>query len=218
MSRLVRAALQDARAVIFDCDDTVIATAKSRWEVLIATARTFDVVLTAERIRSAWGLPFDSLIRTIVPTIEFDAYVRRYRAAMMRKKAEPCKGAVELLNRLEARAVTMEIVTSSSRELIMQDLDQLNLGGYFYKVYGCEQTQFHKPDPKALCVVLDDLHERGFARDELIYIGDSVRDYRVAAGNGIEFIAVLSGLESRAELMEAGVLAGRIVEDLSELL
>lgn len=210
--------LDAARAVIFDCDDTVIATAKSRWDVLIATAGTFGVALTEERIRGAWGLPFDSLIRALVPTIGHDDYVRRYRAAMLRTAAEPCAGAAELLRQLSARAVTMEIVSSSSRDLIMQDLKQLELDRYFERVYGQEQTGVHKPDPKVLYVVIGDLLERGFQPNDLVYIGDSVRDYTVAAGNDIEFIAVLSGLESREELNAAGVPNERIVDELTELL
>src|SRR5262245_38265681 len=119
--------VRKARVVIFDCDDTLIATAKTRWEVLIATARSFGVMLTKDTILRAWGIPFDRLIQTIVPTIDYDDFVRRYRTAMRASRPMPTIGATELLEHLAARSTRMEIVTSSSRELITQDLDDLRL-------------------------------------------------------------------------------------------
>lgn len=210
--------LHDAGAVIFDCDDTVIATAKSRWDLLITTAASFGVSLSREAIRLAWGLPFDSLIHTLVPTVQFDEFVRRYRLAMRSKRAEPTRGAVELLRKLSDCAVPMEIVTSSRRELILQDLDQLGLSRHFENIYGQAETPFHKPDPRVLYVVVEALSDRGFKSEDLVYIGDSIRDYKVAVGNSIEFIAVLSGLETRSDFVAAGLADERIVDGLFELL
>jgi beta-phosphoglucomutase-like phosphatase (HAD superfamily) len=57
-------------AIIFDCDDTILATAKSRWSVRIATAARFGVHLDELTIRASWGKPFDELIRSVVPTLD----------------------------------------------------------------------------------------------------------------------------------------------------
>lgn len=210
--------VQNAHVVIFDCDDTVIATAKSRWKVLIATARSFGVALTEDAIRHAWGIPFDRLIRTIVPTIDYDEFVARYRTAMRVSRPEPTTGARELLEHLAARSARMEIVTSSSRDLITQDLDDLRLTTYFARIYGHEETTFHKPDPRVLDVVIDDLTRRGYALSDLVYIGDSVRDFQVAAAHRVEFVAVLSGIESTADFTTAGLPRHRIVDDLTQLI
>jgi HAD superfamily hydrolase (TIGR01549 family) len=208
----------NAHVVIFDCDDTVIATAKSRWKVLIATARSFGVALTEDTIHDAWGTPFDRLIRSIVPTIDYDEFVTRYRAAMRTSRAEPTPGARELLAHLAARSTRMEIVTSSSRDLITQDLDDLDLTTYFARIYGHEETAFHKPDPRVLDVVIENLTRRGHELSELVYIGDSVRDFQVAAAQFVEFVAVLSGIESVADFTAAGLPRDRIVDDLTQLI
>lgn len=210
--------VRNAHAVIFDCDDTVIATAKSRWKVLIATARSFGVVLAEDTILRAWGVPFDRLIRTIVPTIDYDEFVARYRMAMRASRPEPTTGARELLEHLAARSTRMEIVTSSSRDLITQDLDDLRLTTYFARIYGHEETTFHKPDPRVLDVVIDNLTRRGYEPSELVYIGDSVRDFHVAAAHLVEFVAVLSGIESTADFTTAGLARHRIVDDLTQLI
>lgn len=207
-----------ARAVIFDCDDTVLATAKSRWTVLIATARSFGVDLTEDTILRAWGLPFDRLIATILPTVDHADFLPRYRAAMRATRPEPTTGAAELLAHLTARSTRMEIVTSSSRELITQDLDALRLTRYFARIYGHEETRFHKPDPRVLDVVIENLTRHGYALAELVYIGDSVRDHHVAAANSVAFVGVLSGMDSLADLTASGVPRDRIVDDLTQLI
>jgi HAD superfamily hydrolase (TIGR01549 family) len=180
------------KAIIFDCDDTVIATAKNRWAALIKTANDFGQELSESTIRAAWGKPFDQLIATLVPQIEFDAFVAAYRVTMRSQKPEPTPGAIQLLDKLYKHGIRMEIVTSSSRELIIQDLDELDLTKYFADVFGYEETRYYKPDPRVLAPALRVLQEQGYKSDEVIYVGDSIRDYEAAKGNGLEFIAVTS--------------------------
>ncbi len=204
--------------MIFDGDDTVIATAKTRWKVLISTAGSFGVRLTEETILRSWGLPFDRLIRTIVPTIDYGAFVKRYRAEMRVSRSEPTTGSAELLADLAARGTRLEIVTSSGRELITQDLDELDLTRYFERIYGHEETPFPKPDPRVLDVVIDNLAQDGYQLPELVYIGDSVRDLKVASARSVGFVAVLSGIESMADFIAAGLPPERVVGDLGELI
>ncbi len=207
-----------AHAVIFDCDDTVLATAKTRWRLLIATARSFGVRLREDTIRQAWGLPFDRLIRTIVPTIDYDLFVPRYLDAMRANPSEPTAGATDLLAHLAARSTRMEILSSSKRNVILQDLDALRLTGYFAHIYDHEETGFHKPDPHVLDIVIDNLVRRGFDARRLVYIGDSVRDLLVAAGQAIDFVAVLSGMESAEDFVAAGLPPHLVVDNLAQLI
>lgn len=206
------------KAVIFDCDDTIIATAKNRWAALIKTANDFGQELSESTIRAAWGKPFDQLIAALVPQIEFDTFVEAYRVTMHSQKPEPTSGAVELLNKLYGRGIRMEIVTSSSRELIIQDLDELDLTKYFADIFGYEETKYYKPDPRVLAPVLHVLKEHGYEVDQLVYVGDSMRDYEAAAGNRLDFIAVTSGLEEKDIFLSAGLEANRVINSLIELL
>lgn len=137
---------------------------------------------------------------------------------MRRAQPKPTKGAEELLKELKHHGVLMQIVTSSSRELIIQDLDILSMTNYFAEIYGQDETGYHKPDPRVLHIVIRDLKRLGHEIVDAVFIGDSVRDYRVASGNQIEFIAVLSGLETRQDFLDAGVAPSRIIATLSELL
>jgi phosphoglycolate phosphatase-like HAD superfamily hydrolase len=206
------------KALILDCDDTVISTAKTRWSVLIRTAADFGEVLDEATIRAAWGRPFNDLIKTIVPGVDPDIFVPAYRIAMQSQQPQPTIGAIAFLRQMHRRGVPMEIVTSSSRDLILQDLDVLELTHYFVNIYGYEETAYHKPDPRVLDVPVAGLTERGYEMEDLAYIGDSVRDYLAAKGHGLHFIAVLSGLESRGDFLEAGLSDEYIIDNFEALL
>jgi len=214
---LQRQAGPETTAVIFDCDDTILATAKSRWSVLISTAADFGVNLDERTIRANWGKPFDQLIRSLVPGLDQDQFISAYRDAMRIHRPEPVPGAVELIRDLWGKGTSLEIVTSSSRDIAVQDLDALGLTSYFDNIYGYEQTQHHKPDPRVLNDPIGGLIARGFEKDQLLYVGDSVRDYRVAVGNSVAFFAVLTGLETRAEFVQAGADGRRVLPGLMQL-
>jgi phosphoglycolate phosphatase-like HAD superfamily hydrolase/tetratricopeptide (TPR) repeat protein len=205
-------------ALILDCDDTLISTSKTRWSVLMKTAADFGEVLDETTIRASWGKPFNELIKTIVPGVDPDVFVPAYRIAMQTQKPQPTIGAVAFLALMHQRGVPMEVVTSSSRDLIIQDLDALGLTGFFVNIYGYEETAYHKPDPRILEIPIADLARRGYGTDDIVYIGDSVRDYQVARGHELHFVAVLSGLDSRSDFIDAGLAGECIINSFNALL
>ncbi|MFI9503828.1 alpha/beta fold hydrolase [Nocardia sp. NPDC052566] len=211
--------LSRCRAVILDLDDTLVATAKSRWPVLRETAAYFGVELAVETIRSAWGQPFDVLLDTIVPTLDHEEFVTAYHRKLEVVHAVATTGAVQLVKALHRRGLPRLIVGSGKRSLIRNDLKQVGLDEFFAPgdIFGYEQTRAHKPDPRVLREPLRKLAERGIDRSELVSVGDSVRDLEVATGNGVPFIAVSTGLEGRADFVNAGLSERLIVNDLSQL-
>jgi HAD superfamily hydrolase (TIGR01549 family) len=206
------------QAVIFDCDDTIIATAKTRWAVLIKTAAKFGKRLDENTIRAAWGRPFNEMIASIVPSVNFDEFIGSYRTAITSTNPEATRGAIRLVSQLRERGVAMDIVTSSSRDLIVQDLDKLDLTQYFSNILGYLETEYHKPDPRVLSTPIQSLEQRGFHRSEIIYIGDSVRDFKAARGSELGFIAVLSGLDGEQHFLEEGHPRNLIVDSLERLI
>ncbi len=204
-------------AIIMDCDDTVLATAKTRWRALINAAKEFDRALTEQMIQVAWGRPFDDLIASILPGVNLDDFVAVYRVEMRREKPELTPGAATFLEMTSVRGVRVEAVTSSSRSLIIQDLDELGLTEYFAHVFGFEETKYAKPDPRALVPVLRELTGSGYKPEKTVYIGDSLSDHRVARGNNLDFIAVTTGLTSRQAFLSAGVPRQMVFKNLAEI-
>lgn len=206
-------------AVICDCDDTLIATAQTRWAALIGTAEAFGVSVSEDAIRRAWGMPFDHLIRELVPTLDLNEFTLRYREAMRGFAPRALPGAYQLLHNLKERNAPVHILTSSSRELILQDLQALHMDHLITMIWGQAQTApFSKPDPRVIQNVLQVLrtHIRDFS--EIVYIGDSVRDLLVARGNHLDFIAVTTGLEDASVFAHEGLPLERIVPSLNALI
>lgn len=210
--------LKRVLGVIFDCDDTILETSKTRWAALIATADSFHRSLDEITIRSSWGKPFDQLIAALVPDLDFSAFVAAYRATMRQYPPHPAPGAVALLNRLRSRSIRLDIITSSSRQLILQDLEAVELQTYFEGIWGYEETApYYKPDPRTLEPVLETLSACRFQRKHILYIGDSVSDLQVARANSVDFIGVTSGLDDRSSFEAADLDQSCIVASLEEL-
>lgn len=204
------------RAVIFDCDDTLIATRKKRWADLIRTAAEFGENLSEDTIRRHWGKPFDKLIGGIAPTLPYHEFLSAYQQTMRGNKPEPTPGAVDLLHHLRRTGTAMSIVTSSHRDLIRQDLDVLQLTSFFSAIYGFEETAHHKPDARVLAEPIGTLQAQGYALSDIVYIGDSVHDFQAATKNHLHFLAVLTGLDTREMFLAAGLRAEFIVDNLDQ--
>ncbi|MEU8895902.1 HAD hydrolase-like protein [Nocardia sp. NPDC048505] len=211
--------LRRCRAVLFDFDDTIAATIRTRWPALRATAATFGVLLEDETIRAAWGRPFHELIAAIVPAVDPVEFDRRYRRAMAERKSVPTVGAAQLLEALRRRGIRRLIVSSGCYEYVVQDLRQIGLDHYFAPadIYGAAETGAHKPDPAVLHRPIATLARAGIATEETLCVGDSHRDYAAAAGNGVQFLAVLTGAENHQDFRAAGLADRQIAGNLSLL-
>jgi HAD superfamily hydrolase (TIGR01549 family) len=210
--------IHEYKRVLFDCDDTILETSEARWEVMRKVASEFEVVVDDVAIRRVWGQPFHRMIGELLPGVDYEDYVDRYRRAMAAHEPKATPGALDLLEYLEGR-VDMQIVSSGSHELVVQDLEALRMRHFFSCIYGCEDVPFHKPDPRVIEPAIEGLRRRWLRQDiplpDVVYIGDSARDYEASIGNHVDFIGVTSGLETRDDLMEAGVET--IVASLDEL-
>lgn len=215
--------IDNFRAVIFDCDDTVLETARLRWSVLQSAAWRFSdetgkqLEIKEEKIRASWGKPFNDLIADLMPEVPYDHFVKIYRDEMLKMRPNPTKGAEKLLKHFKQQKIYLQVVSSGSKFLIEQDLDKVDLKRYFEKIYGYEDSEYHKPDPRVLDAPLRWLQNKHIEPRDTVFIGDSIRDYRAIEGHNINFIGVLTGLETYEEMLHAGVTSEFIVEDLTYL-
>ena len=205
-------------AVLFDCDDTILATYQNRRMVLAETVRSFGRDLDETVLAAAWGKPFNELVAAIAPGLEADTFVRAYRAKMKLHAPQPTRGADELLQFLSSLRVRMFLVTSGSRDLVLQDLDELGLTGHFERVFAYEDCAYYKPDPRVFEPALRALGVGQNGRSRILYVGDSVRDYLAAKGAGLAFAAVTTGPERREAFLAAGVSADHIFAAPADML
>ena len=84
---------------------------------------------------------------------------------------------------------------------------------YFHAIVATHSYGLSKPDPRIVDIALELLEAR--SRENIVVIGDSVKDYELAKNAGARFIAVARDEETRKKLSNLGV---EIVSSLNEIL
>jgi phosphoglycolate phosphatase-like HAD superfamily hydrolase len=204
-------------AVLCDFDDTLMATRETRVPLIMDTLAELGCHVEWERVIHHWGKPFPQLIKCLAPTVDYVVFHRQYSERMSSRAPVVLPGAAELLQSLRDRGTLVEIVSSGSRKLVLHDLEAGGLMTYVERVWACEDTGSCKPDPAVLDQPLAQLEDRGIPRRAVAYVGDSLADYRVAHSRRLSFVGVLTGLQSRADFLDAGVPSVQIVDTLRAL-
>lgn len=204
-------------ALVFDFDDTLMDTRARRFRPLIDTFKSFGCMPKREDISRNWGKPFDALVVAIAPSVNYEAFVRRYSVAMRKFPPRTHLGAKRLLRILQQRGVPSFIVSSGSKILVKQDLDYAGLSKYVSFLWGFEDTPYHKPDPRTLEPVLAVFKNMALPRGNILFVGDSLADFQMAAASRIPFCAVLTGATMRKDFNSAGLEDRLIVDSLREL-
>jgi len=206
------------KAIIFDFDDTLMATRNSRVAVLIKAAANFGYRLTPEDVAKHWGKPFNELISDMMPGVDYEAFRCHYAKIMCSIPPQALPGACDLLAELTPHGVRIFVVSSGARDLVRQDLEDGDLWQYVSRLWGYEDTPYHKPDPRTLDPVLLTLAEHDIHLNQAVYLGDSTSDFEVASAKGLLFCAVLTGVHTREDFLMVGLQEDLIVNSLEELL
>ena len=78
-------------------------------------------------------------------------------------------------------------------------LDKFQLAGSFDVIVGFEDIDRPKPDPQGLNKAIAML---GLSKEQVLYVGDSYVDARTAKAAGVDFVGVLTGTTTRAQMEE----------------
>ncbi|MDP1846135.1 MAG: HAD hydrolase-like protein [Candidatus Moranbacteria bacterium] len=78
--------------------------------------------------------------------------------------------------------------------------------------------ELHKPNPEVFSRIISILLSEGVRREEILYIGDNITDFRAANGAGIYFVGVTSGgLTTRDDFLRIGVSKKHILDSIRNL-
>lgn len=189
--------------LIFDYDDTLVQTKKSVWKTFREIGkRYYDMDITDDMIRSAWGVPYPDLLNEVFQNVDsIENMDRIYRENRSNNLIEHFEDALNFMNNLDEEVFT-GIITASNREFVMKDLTRLGFPMHKFKyIQTSEDTQFHKPDPRVFDKLksLEDIDIK-----DVIYIGDSKSDFLSSTGAGIKFVGIARDDESRRMFEELG--------------
>jgi len=210
------------KAIIFDLDGTLLNT-------LDDIADSMNHVLQSRGLPThpteAYKLFIGDGIYNIVSRAAGDAeasghdmaaLVEEYRAEYTRRQADktaPYEGIPELLAALTGRGVKMAVLSNKPHADTVRIIADYFPGIHFDSVLGQSPGRPIKPDPAGAFEILETLGE---SRSNVVYLGDSGTDMRLASVAGFKAVGALWGFRGRAELTTNG--ADAFVETPMEVL
>ena len=199
---------------IFDLDDTLVHTHLKAYEKTVCTAKMFGRSFDFEQFKTGYGkMDFHSCVRLWFEGINPDEFRARYNSLRTSYPYEPIGDVLGLFSYICADN-DIGIITNSSCEGTDFKLNCIGLcndrRGIFRFIY--HKGNMVKPKPDSAQIEI--LCKQGYRRDDMVYIGDNVRDYDFAQNSGIVFFAVLTGLETTDDFLRSGIPADRILEDV----
>jgi len=206
------------KAILFDFDETLVEAMGVKWKQHQHAAKKFyNHDLTEETIRNYWGMPFEPMIRLFYTNKDsVENMKNNYHSLDDRYPKYPFTDTIPVLTYLQNHGFWTGVITSMTKESVVKDMKKDGLPyGKFNLIQGSTDSLFHKPDPRVFDAVIQILKEIDISLDEILYIGDDIRDMQAAQGAGIHFIAIPNGLTSKEEFIKKGA---RCISSLSELI
>lgn len=185
------------KAVVFDFDYTLGDST-----VGIVTSANYALEkmgyppCETEAIRRTIGLTLPETFRVLTGVQDpaegqrYADYFHEMAAQVMTGSTELYPDALRVLADLKARGCRTAIVTTKAHRTIQRIVDRFEAGPLLDRVVGGDDVTREKPDPEGLLGVLDGF---GLAKNELLYVGDSLVDAKTARAAGVALAAVLTG-------------------------
>jgi HAD superfamily hydrolase (TIGR01549 family) len=209
-----------SQAILFDYDDTLVATRECKYAAIAALAkRHYGAEIDPVLLDRTWGAPYVELFRTLFEALDSDVerVIRRYEELDQEFPMQLYPDTLPVLAWLLERH-PVGIVTAAGREVVERQTRALGIPVQRLAVLQtAEHSQHHKPDPRVFEPALEQLATLGIARNDITYVGDSLRDFEAARGAGFRFVGVLHGTTSAAEFERAGATAVASLDALRAL-
>lgn len=215
------------RAILYDIDNTLTASFPYTLKLLQELMFFFNVFVPAERIRDlhARNIPFEEIFPILFPNpqehiqdIPFcDIVLAEYRKRAKDIPYTATPRGAETCSQLTSKGMIQGAVTNR----LLLSKERLTQAGYdinaFAFILAPAMPECRKPSPLAFNEALKLLEERGILKHEIAYVGDHLDDFFSARDAGLGFFAVLTGLTTRDDFLQAGLAGENILEDMGEL-
>ncbi|MEM1965196.1 MAG: HAD-IA family hydrolase [Candidatus Caldarchaeum sp.] len=221
MARVLNGLMKSSSIVVFDLDGTILEL-----NLDLVTARK-----KVAEVADAFGLKMmdKESIQELLERAEhalspdtFTEFRRQVLEVMVENErkaaadARPRESMVEVLNILKQHGYRLAVATNTHREAAIQSLNRSGLSNFFETLACRDDVSRMKPRPDILLKVCEKTHT---SPANLIYIGDSINDFRAAVAAGARFIGIEGGVHSRGEMIAAGIteIASKPAELLNHL-
>jgi len=147
-----RELVQNAKAIIFDCDGTLVDSMPLHFLAWHETMSSYGIAFPEDRFYSLGGMPSNRIIEMLSKeqgiTIDSNVAAMEKEQAFLKRIGllVPIDPVVEIA--VESRGQKPIAVASGGfRDVIMQQLEQIQMADWFDTVVTAEDTARHKPEP-----------------------------------------------------------------------
>jgi len=189
-----------ARVVVFDFDGTIADTMSIAVEIYNDLAQDFGMLpITPPEMESARGMSARQIVEHYkVPTSKLPLIASKGLKALRQRMPEvqPCPEVPSLLRELEGLGCVLGILTSNSEDNVRVFLEGHGLPEFSF--IRCSSRIFGKASELQSL-----LKTNRWTADQLLFIGDEVRDIEACQSAGIRCVAVTWGYNTRQALVSA---------------
>lgn len=192
------------KAVVIDFDDTLCLTEQACFELENEVLRLMGRPPQEREVhRKTWGQPLYEAITVRSPGVDAVVFRQIMEEQIPVWVLEGKLDAVnpknfDALDEVASQGKELYILTSRTHKEVehLMEADH-DLAGRIKAFYYRDIMEYHKPDPRAFDVLLNN---HGLARSECVYVGDSPSDAAAAKQGHMHFIASLeSGVRTRED-------------------
>lgn len=223
-----RAHTTQIKAVIFDVDNTLLATNRAIVKgVRMAVARLNEIEkipitlpndeMIAAAVRK--NLAFENIFIELFPgelfgTPKATYVLENYRTHAAELIYEPISGAIQTVSQLVASGIVVGLVTN--RVALLEN--RLTEAGFDISLFAfiCSpaHSNFSKPHPQAFDDAIAHVAARGIKTAETLMCGDHIDDYYSAHARDLEFVAIAHDEQSKKIFRDVGLAEPLILNSL----
>jgi len=190
--------------VVFDFDGTLVDSVDAIAKGIQKANQTIGIKpVSYETAKSVIGLGFKDIIPIVASDLDparYEEYKNIYVGYFLQSdpylKLFP--KVLDLMDRLHEAGIKTAIATGKSRKGLSRIVNRMGIEAYFDDSVTSDEAK-PKPDPLMLHMLME---RGGFKPSDMVMVGDTEHDIRLAKAAGVDAIAVSWGAAPRLRLEE----------------
>lgn len=173
---------------------------------------------TIKQLSQVWGAPIAVMAKSLWPNQDPRLFEEEYHKNKKRFPIKEVEGAGETIRKLIKTGYIVGILTSINSQMLQTNLEQIGMADIDFKVLqSSDDTKVYKPDGRVFEPALKKSQRLGVNKNEVLYIGDDIRDWLACQDAGLSFVAVLTGRSTKKQFLKEGVLKEKILDSIADL-
>jgi len=206
------------RGVIFDLDGTLIDSYQA---IYLGFHHAYSEMglppLSYEQVQRAVGRGLGHTFRELLGEEKVPQALSLFRKKyeeIFRAHTHLLPDVREVVGGLQSRGIQLAVATNKLGRFSRAIFEHFGMEKMFAVILGDGDVSQNKPDPEMLYQAMDNMR---LAKEETVFVGDSVIDIQAGKNAGVRVFAVPTGNTDRADLVKAQptVIMNRLLDLLS---